>query len=637
MEKLLAQSEKYLVIAAALLFAIFILPGFPSPYFVPKEILLAGVVSLALIASSVNSILKGETKFAIGKFDIGVVLIAAAYLVTSILKTPNKMEAFFYPGITTFVILSALFYLIVNQFTKKGKNMILMALFASGILLSISILFTQLGLFAKIPQLPAFMKDAAFNPLGANLQSVVYLLVLLPIGIAQVVKEKDTIKKTFFAVSSGVLIFGVVLAGINMLPGKSQTPVLPSWQTSWEVAFETLKQSPLLGAGPANYLSAFNLYRPLSYNQTVLWQVRFSSANNYYFTMITELGFLGLAAFVVLFISIYKKLSADYKERRWEEISLVVLAAAFAIFPSASALIFLFMALLAVFSGSEEKSVIIAHEKVPSAIVAAPIFIGIIALAIFGTKAVRAEAYYKKSLDALIANNAKDTYDYMVKAATLNPYVDRYHASIAQVDMALANSLATKKDLTDTDRNTITQLVQQAIAEGKSTVVLNPGRSGNWEILAQIYRSIMSFAQGADQFATQTYTQAVALDPINPDMRISLGGVYYALGDYESAINAFQLAVTAKSDFANAHYNLSAAYAAQKEYDKAITEMNTVLSLVPKDSQDYQTAQTALDALKKEKPATSTSENLTPPSTPAPSNVEPPINLPSEATPPAAP
>jgi tetratricopeptide (TPR) repeat protein len=637
MEKLLAQSEKYLVTACALLFVIFILPGFPSPYFVPKEILLAGVVSLALIASSVNSILKGETKFAIGKFDIGVVLIAAAYLVTSILKTPNKMEAFFYPGITTFVILSALFYLIVNQFTKKGKNMILMALFASGILLSISILFTQLGLFAKIPQLPAFMKDAAFNPLGANLQSVVYLLVLLPIGIAQVVKEKDTIKKTFFAVSSGVLIFGVVLAGINMLPGKSQTPVLPSWQTSWEVAFETLKQSPLLGAGPANYLSAFNLYRPLSYNQTVLWQVRFSSANNYYFTMITELGFLGLAAFVVLFISIYKKLSADYKERRWEEISLVVLAAAFAIFPSASALIFLFMALLAVFSGSEEKSVIIAHEKVPSAIVAAPIFIGIIALAIFGTKAVRAEAYYKKSLDALIANNAKDTYDYMVKAATLNPYVDRYHASIAQVDMALANSLATKKDLTDTDRNTITQLVQQAIAEGKSTVVLNPGRSGNWEILAQIYRSIMSFAQGADQFATQTYTQAVALDPINPDMRISLGGVYYALGDYESAINAFQLAVTAKSDFANAHYNLSAAYAAQKEYDKAITEMNTVLSLVPKDSQDYQTAQTALDALKKEKPATSTSENLTPPSTPAPSNVEPPINLPSEATPPAAP
>lgn len=639
MEKTLKEIEKYLILTGVVLFAIFVLPGFPSPYIVPKEILASIVVSLALIASLARSIAKGEVKFSVGKFDFGVILLALAYLVSSIFATPNKMEAFFYPGTTTFVLLSAIFYLIINQFTKRGKNSVLSALFISGVLLTISILFTGLGVFSKIPQLPNFMKDSSFNPLGSNLQSLVYLLAVLPIGIFQVIKEKEAVKKIFYGVASSVLILGIILLGVDMLPGKPQAPILPSWQTSWEITVDTLKISPLLGSGPGNYLSAFNLYRPISYNQSNLWQVRFSSANNFYFTLITEIGLIGLAAIVILLISVYKKLSLDIKHKNWEVLSLAILAIAFAIIPAGPSLVFLFMVLLAVFSSSEEGSITIATNKIPAAIVASPIILAIIVLAFFGTKAVSAEAAYKKSLDALVANDAKNTYDYMVKAANLNPYVDRYHASLAQVEMALANSLAEKKDLSDNDRNTISQLIQQAISEGKATVTLNLSRSGNWEVLAQIYRSIMSFAEGSDQFAIQTYTQAVALDPINPELRIALGGVYYALEDYDNAINAFQLATVAKTDHANSHYNLAAAYAAKKDYDKAISEMEVVLSLVPKDSEDYKTAQIVLDQFKAQRsPKTdSTSQNLTTPETVEETNIEPPITLPSEATPPATP
>jgi len=644
MEKILSNIEKYIILVGVSLFAIFVLPGFSSPYFIPKEILGAIIISLALIACSARSIFKGESKFSIGKFDLGIILLTLSYIISAIFRTPNKMEAFFYPGTVTFVLIAVLFYFLINQFSKRFKNSVLIALFVSGILLSVSILFTQLGLFAKIPQLPVFMKDSTFNPIGSNLQAIVYLLALLPIGVSQILKDKEVVSRTFFGVASIVVLFGVILAGINLLPGKPQAVVLPTWQTSWEVAVETLKQSPVLGAGPGNYLSAFNLYRPISYNQTNLWQVRFSSANNYYLTLLTELGFIGIATLAILFVSIYKKFVVDLKSKTWEEISLIILIVGFAFFPIVPSLIFLMMILLSTFSGSEGKSIVIATNKVPSAIVASPFILAIIALAFFGTKAVSAEIKYKKSLDALVANDAKNTYEYMSEAETLNPYVDRYHASLAQVDMALANSLAAKTDLIDTDRTTITQLVQQAIAEGKATVTLNPGRSGNWEILAQIYRSIISFAEGSDQFAVQTYTQAVALDPINPDLRISLGGVYYALEDYDNAINAFQLATVAKPDLANAHYNLSAAYAAKKDYDKAITEMESVISLLTPDSADYQTAQTALGELKKQKPeaisavpAETTTETLTPPETVEPSNVKPPITLPEEATPPAAP
>lgn len=641
MDKFFNNIQKYLIYVGVLFFAVFTLPGFSSPLYVPKEIFLSVIISLVLIATFMKSIAKSEVKLSVGKFDIGVVLLTVSYIVSSFVATPNKMEAFFYPGITTFVILSGVLYFIINQFSKRGKNAVLNVIFASGIFLSLFVLFTELGVFNKIPQLPDFIKSSSFNPLGSSLQSIVYLITILPIGIVQIIKDKDITKRAFFSVASLIIVMGATLNIINVLPGKPQTPILPTWKTSWAISIETLKQSPIFGAGPANYLSAFNIYRPISYNGTNLWQVRFSSANNYYFTLITELGLLGTIAMIVLFASVYKKIMTDYKTKNWNSISLIILVLSFAFVPLAPTLIFLFMVLLATLSGSEEKSVNIASNKIPSIIVAAPVFLAIIALGVFGTRAVLAENSYKKSLDALSANKAKDTYDYMSKAVRLNPYVDRYHASLAQLDIALANSLASKKDITDADRSTVTQLIQEAISEGKATVTLNKNRSENWQVLAEIYKSILSFAEGSDQFAIQTYSQAVALDPISPNLRISLGGIYYALGDYDNAINSFQLAVVAKNDFANAHYNLAAAYAAKKEYDKAITEMNTVISLVPKDSEDFKTAETALEQIKKQKPssakATEGQGQLTTPEATVPSNITPPIALPSEATPPATP
>jgi tetratricopeptide (TPR) repeat protein len=156
--------------------------------------------------------------------------------------------------------------------------------------------------------------------------------------------------------------------------------------------------------------------------------------------------------------------------------------------------------------------------------------------------------------------------------------------------------------------------------------------------LAQVYQSIVPFAQGADEFAIQTYSQAVALDPINPNLRIALGGVYYALGRFDEAIQVFQLAVLAKPDLANAHYNLGLALREKGETDQAIAQMNAVLSLVAKDSQDYQIAKTELDNLEKNKTSKTTgeAETLTPPAKAEAPVIKPPLELPKEATPPAA-
>ncbi len=645
MISLLEKLEKYVLLISIAILPVFVIVNTTSPAVASKGQLFMAVCSLALIFWVIRMFIKGSITFALGKFDLAVLFISIAYLLSAVFKTPNKMEAFFIPGMSSFVLISAALYFLINQLGKAGKKEVKYALSLSGVLLSLSLIFTNLNLFGKIPQLPAFVKDPFFNPLGGVIPAGIYLIPIFFMGLFMIVSERDAVKKLFWGAASAVILMaGVLLAG-SAMPGKPQEIKLPGLQVSWEVAATAITKSPVFGAGAGNYLSAFNQYRPVSYNQTDLWNARFTTANNFFLTLLTEIGLLGLFAFAVLLMGVYR---AGKKSFKFEQMGLISIFVLMALLPFSPVLFILVFALLALASESEEKTITLNTVsigenakfagKIPSIILGVIILSGVAVANYFGYKIVKAENTFTKSLQALNKNNAVVTYDLMVLAVKENPKVDRYHASLAQVDMAIAQSLSVKKDLTDGDKTTITQLVQQSINEAKAGVTLNPGRSGNWEVLAQIYRTIMPFAQGADNFAVQTYLQAVSLDPTNPSLRISLGGVYYALGRYDDAIDAFKLAVLAKPDLANAHYNLAIAYREKKDFDSAIREMNVVLGLVQKDSQDYTLAKNTLDELEKNKPAAKTTgtDNLTPPQPAGTSNIKPPITLPEEANPPAA-
>jgi tetratricopeptide (TPR) repeat protein len=126
-----------------------------------------------------------------------------------------------------------------------------------------------------------------------------------------------------------------------------------------------------------------------------------------------------------------------------------------------------------------------------------------------------------------------------------------------------------------------------------------------------------------------------------------LGGIYYALKDYDQAIRFFQQAVDVKPNFANGYYNLTAAYREKGDFVKAHEMMQITLSLVPPESEDYSKAKIELDELAKkisEKQASESTQPQIEPVIPEQSLLEPepfpspvitpPIELPEEqATP----
>ena len=503
--KLLENFEKYLLYAAVAVFPVFFLLNSSAPAVFPKAELLFVVGAVLIILWLVKIVVKGSVSFASGKFDIGVLLLAIGYLLSTIFRTPNKMEAFLIPGTTTFVLLGAIFYFLANQLDKKSKLNLEIAYFISGLFLSLCLILARIGFFTKIPQLPLAVKDIGFNPLGGSIPAGLYLIPALFAGAALALKDKEIVKRTFWTIAEAVILMAAVILIGQSLPGKPQYPRLPGFAATWEVAVQTLAKSPVFGVGPANYLTAFDQFRPVSYNSTDLWQVKFTTAADFYLTLLTETGLLGLFGLVVLLIGVYKAFAKDPKNV--EKMSLVALIIALALLPASPVIIIpLFIVLSLVSSSEADVKSTAFNPKFLAYIFSALILGGIGIAAFYGAKMALAEADFAGSLDALTKNDGKTTFDLMQKAVNQNPQVDRYHASLAQVDMALAQSLASKKDITPADKTTITQLVQAAINEGKATVVLNPGRSGNWELLAGIYKSIMPFAQGADQFAVQTYT-----------------------------------------------------------------------------------------------------------------------------------
>lgn len=656
MEKFISKSKFVIVLLVVLLVPVLALPISPNVFIPAKLIILVSGLIVLTALTMISLIVSGKSKTNLSTFDVPILLIIAAYIASVYFVSPNKMEAILLPGTATAVVGSGIFYFFVIQLKKSQKSLASLALLISGALVSLISILTYFGTFSFAKGQFAYLSVKSFTPVGGYLPLVIISVGLLPMAIGKIFASEKVVLKIVSAVSAVILIAGTLLGVYVSLPGKEFELRLPTHRLSWEIAVDSIKDSPLLGAGPGNYLTAFNRFKPVEYNSTNIWQLKFTNSRSFYLTLLTEVGLLGFVGALLIFYLLAKMLRKEMKKKNYLEpsnfqlanlASLAVTSVLFLFFPANIVTVFLFFVLLALNANSKETT---ANLKASGDIdglgsrwlavmISVPVLVLLVALSIRMAKIVDAEYTFQRAIVDISNGKVISAYDKSRNAINKNPSVDRYHSIYAQINIALANSIAKSasdkgEELTDEQRQQITTLIQQAIREARFTVAANQFRADNWMVLGNIYRSLIPLANDADKYAIQSYTQAVALDPINPLNRLAIANVYFGAEDYETAVKILEGAVSIKPDYPNSRYNLAFAYKANGQIDKAIDQMTIVVSLLPEGSNDRDLAVKSLEEFQSAKAGEAkTGEELTAPENPE-DVLDPKVDLTDQDQPP---
>lgn len=645
---------------AVLLAPIFFLPITSEFYEYNKQALLIVLASISLLLWTFRLVVEKQVRITRSPIGLPLVAILFSWIISSLLRTPNKWDAFLEPGQTgTIMALTILFFTSINSIhsKKQVENLATTFSISLAVLGVVSLIFTS-GLGPSIFNIP-FMETPLWSPTGNAFASLIALVIGVVYSAISILSNRKDNTGSRFVINLTTLIIAFVGSSLLMyrlflMPNNPNRPIFLSQDVSWSIALEALKTSPILGTGPATYLSDFTRFRPISYNVTENWAIRFASSSNFYLQLLTTVGMLGFATFIILVIRTAQLAIKSVSTTNESSLHSIVIASSVTAMLILVSLLFIpisvitlsilyFLLIISVGAykmlGSslvhEANIDIVAHTESGAKSPILPTLSFVLAILLvaptlfFSSRAYLAETYFRQALAAAGSADGKQTYDMLIKAYTTNPYNDSYRLAFSQTNLLLANALAAKKDLSAADRSTISSLIQQSIREAKSAVALNPNKVSNLENLASTYQTIIPLAKGADAWAIASYRQAIVLDPNNPNLRIALGGVLYQLKQYDEAIAMFQQAIDRKPNLANSYYNLSAAYKQKGDFQKAAAAMQAVANLVNKDSADYTKAIAELEDLKKKAGEAATQTTTNKPAEPAQTSLEAPKPLPS--------
>lgn len=490
-----------------------------------------------------------------------------------------------------------------NEF-KKQLNWLSIAAVVIGIASILVFIIPNSSLPFNWPkENPIISVGQGWSLTGGVLGEVVLFLFLLiewAKRVAKKLKEKselgsyfvEAIVVVFFGLLTFLSIYKLIKIGWMYLDIKS----------SWIVAVETLKTKALFGVGFGNFLEAFTRFRPASFNMTNLWASTLLISGVGILHIWAELGLLGLMMIILVILSIIKKRKVEGFWRVWLLGMLVLLLP-----PTFLVTFLLFWVVASNFDETKEVKIILLLGENRFNILPYLFSILLLAGAGFGvykiTKATVADYYYRQSIVATSKNDGVGAYNNQIKAITMNPNLADYRAVYSQTNLALAVNflnVGVGETLNSENKEKASTLIQQAVREAQAAASLDKNVGAYWANLGLIYQSLVGVVNDALNWSIQSYNQAVAIDPVNPNYNMSLGSLMYGSQNYAIAERNFEEVIIDKNNFANAWYNRAYAAKQQNKLYDAVVYMQQAMNLVSVDSDDYIKAKKDLDEWQKQ-------------------------------------
>ena len=502
--------------------------------------------------------------------------------------------------------------------------------------------FSIFGVWAKISSflpLPQVMLQKTFNPVAGSLEGLAVFLAVIVALLTGLLAHKTRsifywlllfassgllaiidftpawiILLATFAVFTGAslvkrifrenvnrLLMPIVLIIISLafiiwqplkmnLPKEQVLPQPTSWQVAAESATDNVKNI-FLGSGPGTFHYDFAKYKPLSFNQNWMWQIRFDRAGSYFAELLATTGFLGLLAYLgiaglFLFIAWFC-LSKDFIGFPMIITFIAPIARRIVYYPSAP-LSFIFWLILGLSAVSwlampaslmQEKKISFKNFPELSLIfMTATVVFGVAILSVYfyGIKYYLADLNYYNALLTLGDSRVNG----LEKAVNLNPSFSIYRTALARAYLIEAVN-ETQKPAAERDAAKIQLLVARSIDQAGTATRLQPNQVSSWETLGVIYREIKDMAAGATDWGIKSFKKAIELEPTNPVLYTELGRLYLVSGDKEKAKDSFNEALEKKSDYVTATIQLALLLEQDNILDEATAKLENAVQVNP--------------------------------------------------------
>lgn len=552
-------------------------------------------------------------------------------------------------GQAGFFLAGLVFFLLsANILTSKELPALVLGIAVSSFFLSLIVILS----FAKVLNLiiPVFYLDQRqflAGEIGAGILIVLISFLALALFTFRRLNSWQRI------VLGAASIFTMVAASCLIISARnpSNWPLLLPFAAGWTATIEFFKNArhALIGFGFNQFINFAGQTGLTILNTNRFFGLRFYQNSNAVLELINSLGLLGFTLFVLLTIKTYLLTLPQFFAKKWNLriVSLgldflapfsVVLISFFFLPFSPLTLFLLFFHLSAITTGLKEESVKGFEKKKVNLVAGSDIlsFQNLHAIsgkdlllpkitAVSGSVVLLfvlwktlylaiGEKHFLSMMAAVAKNQGNNAYEEGHLALGANPYRDSYRISLSQINFQLASTLSAKDKLTDQQKNDAATLFQQAVSEAQNATILNPQKVTNWENLGDLTARLLGVSQEAPNIALSAYSNAVALEPFNPRLRLKLAQVLIRVGKNDEAINELLTAVNQKQDYADAYYNLAIAYSRVPDYDKsekALTIAKKLVATGSKEEEFLKSEETKLSELKAKETAKISAQELT--------------------------
>ena len=573
--------ESSTVLALALFVIAFILGAvvFKSPRFSANVLAVFMITSVLSLLTIILKVLSAKGLFSFGWFDRVPVDLAGSALDVALLL-----------GAASVVALLLLSFVKLSRWLK-----ILLALFIACSIIFISTIgFSAVVVALGVIALALFVYKLSFvsprmdeQPSSGRNVSIASLLVVLA--------------------TVGVLLGGSTLSGFFSRTFLiSSSDVRPNISSTFSLIGKSWSDNLLLGAGPNQFSTLWNMHKPLEVNTTAFWATDFRSGSGFMPTLFAELGLLGTAAFLVFsvlylyagFRSLFVTTSdnnARFSTATFFLVSLFFWVMSFIYVPGFVTLLLTF--LFTGFFATSLSSVGLASSlrinvfrdprtSFVSVFVIMVLIVGSASLVYFVWQKTIASVMYGRGVVSARVGDNTTAFARISRANAISPsdLSSRAEADIAigSLQTTLGQITARGTQMTEGEVTELQNIISTAIGAANDAIIQNKNNYLNWFYLTRVYEILaQNRIEGALENAKTNLAEAQTRAPNNPALKLTEARLEAMGGNTEMAREKIKEALSLKRNYTDAYFTLAQLEVAENNIAGAIESVEAATIIDP--------------------------------------------------------